>query len=182
MKALLRQLDRLRHTLGVAGLTGLALMLAALAIYWLLARPALQQDASRQQQLAWLRAHPAPVVVQPARQPDAAAALASFYAQFPPATQLSEVTEQLHRLAREQGVTLSLGEYKLDGAGQGRLLRYEILLPVAAGYPQLRRFIDAAGRRFPTLGLKDVSFKREAVAQHTVQTRLNFVLYLSRQP
>lgn len=181
MNRLLRHLDRLLHYLGALGLAGLAMVIAGLAVYFFLAQPAMQQAAAGQRQLAWLRAHPAPAMRQAAKEPGGAEALAEFYRQFPPAAELSGIIEQLHQLAREQGVTLRLGEYKLDAEGQGRLLRYEILLPVDAGYPQLRRFIDAAGRRFPTLGLKDVSFKREVVGNRTVQTRLNFMLYLSRQ-
>lgn len=181
MNMLLRSISILRHYLGIAGLAGLGLALAGLAAYFLMVQPAMEQASSRLQQLDWMRTHPEALMRKVAKEPDAAEALDQFYGQFPRAAELSATIEQLHKLAREHGITLRLGEYKLDAEGQGRLMRYEILLPVDAGYPQLRGFIDAAERRFPTLGLKDVSFKREVVGNRTVQTRLNFVLFLSRK-
>lgn len=179
MNALLQRLDSGRHFLGPVGLIGLILILAGPVFHAVVVQPEIRRAEGVEQAVIAAAAQPARV--KEIEAPDEAEQLAQFYGQFPRASELSALIEKLHGLARENGVTLRLGEYKLDRSAKGMLWRYEILLPVEAGYPELRRFIDAAQSEIATLGLHEIAFKREAVADKAVKTQLRFVLYVLRE-
>lgn len=170
-------LDIGRRYLGPLGLAGLALIVAALLFWLLVVQPEATQAQARQHEVSKVMAHP-PAISKAVDAPDQGEELARFHAQFPHANQLSGLIEKIHVLARKSGVTLRLGEYKLDRSGTDRLWRYEILLPVEAGYPEMRRFIDNVNSEIATLGLKEVTFKREAVGDKAVKIQLKFVLFV----
>jgi len=107
--------------------------------------------------------------------------LAEFYRQFPNASQLNAILEQLHQLAIDNGIVLATGEYKLSGDINNRdLVRYEIIFPVQASYAHLRAFIEAASQKFPTLGLSEINIKRESINESGAQIKLDYVLLMTR--
>ena len=61
------------------------------------------------------------------------------------------------------------------------LARYQILLPVRATYPQLRRFLASAMGELPALGLEDLDLQRKQVADTELEGRIRMTLYLSRR-
>ena len=170
----------LRHTLGISGLLGLALCLAAVGML-AGSRPLALQAQAQQAELVQLRSQPKKEILVEIEPQDDVSALESFYKQFPKVAELTTLMEDLHAIADEQGVVLSLGEYKLVAEEGGKLMRYDIQLPVSASYQHLRNFIAESGKQFPTLGLSEVNLKREAVGEKEVQVKLHFVLYLSGQ-
>jgi len=175
----LLNLHRLRHRLGLAGLAGLAAAVAGLAIYLFAVLPAERQSQSRQHQLVQLRMHPkTDSLAVPARKDDGAA-LDEFYRQFPAMTSLPDLLDRLHAVAEAHEITLDHGEFKFGNEEGGKLLRYEITLPVKGSYPHLRSFIEEAAHKLPTMGLSEISLKREAVGESLVQAKLDFILYMS---
>lgn len=180
MKVLLKNFNFLHHYLGPTGLAGLALLLGSAVVYLGIVVPENHQALINTEALLQAKAHPKNAEVDQAPEIGDAKELEEFYGQFPELKGLSGLVEDLHGLADDSGVILDLGEYKLQVEDDGKLFRYEILLPVKTGYPEMRRFIAGALHQFPTLGLKDISFKREAIAENVAQARLNFVLYLKR--
>ncbi len=181
MNAILLNLYRVRHYLGFAGLAGLAVAISGLAIYLFAALPAEQQAQSKTEQLRHIRTQPVSSgVTAPPRGGDAAA-LAAFYGQFPLMHDLPDLLKTLHVLAQKNEITPGRGDFKFGSVEGDKLLRYEITLPVTCSYPQLLNFIDAAARGLPTMGLSEISLKREAIGDNLVQAKLNFILYLSNQ-
>lgn len=179
MNAVPLHLYRLRHRLGFAGLAGLAVAAGGLAVYLFAVLPAERQAQSGAAQLLHLRMQPkTPSVAEPSRRGDGAA-LAEFYGQFPAMHTLPGLLKTLHALAQKHGITLARADFKFSRAEGEKLLRYEITLPVKCSYLHLRSFIDEAARKLPTMGLSEISLKREAVGDSMVQAKLNFVLYLS---
>lgn len=179
MNSILLSLYRVRHRLGFAGLAGLALAAGALAIYLLAVLPTERQARSNTEQLLNLRTQPKITpIAEPARMGDMAA-LTEFYGQFPPMHDLPDTLKTLHALAHKHEITLDRGDFKFGKAEGDKLLRYEITLPVKCSYPHLRNFIDEAARTLPTLGLSEISLKRETVGDNLVQAKLDFILYLS---
>ena len=182
MKVFLKSFHVAFHYLGPAGVAGSALLLGSAAMYLALVMPETHQLQIHAAQLIQAKAHPRNAELDQAPEVGDAKALEEFYGQFPELKGLSGLIEDLHALADDAGVILELGEYKLQVEDDGKLFRYEILLPIKTGYPEMRRFLADALHTFPTLGLKDVSFKREAIGENVAQARLNFVLYLKRGP
>lgn len=179
MNPLLLGLFRLRLRLGLAGLAGLVVAVGGLAIYLFAALPAERRAQSNAEKLAQLRAQPVlPALAEPPHATDDAA-LAEFYSQFPAMRDLPDLLKTLHQLARKYEIPLERGDFKFGNVEGDKLLGYEITLPVTGSYPQLRGFIDEAARKLPTMGLSEISLKREAADESLVQARLGFILYLS---
>lgn len=180
MNTVLLNLHRLRYRLGFAGLAGLAVAAGGLAIYLFAVLPAERQAQFGAAQLLHLRMqHKTTSVTEPSRSGDGAA-LAEFYGQFPVMRTLPDLLETLHALAQKHGITLGRGDFKFGSAEGGKLLRYQITLPVKCSYPHLRSFIDEAAVKLPTMGLSEISLKREAVGDNLVQAKLDFTLFLSK--
>ena len=110
-------------------------------------------------------------------------ALEKFYQQFPPVSDLSKILAQIHQLALDKGIRLIIGEYKMaPDVNNPRLMRYVIIFPVPSNYKNLHNFIASASEKFPTLGLSEVSLKRDSVKDGAVQIKLSYVLFLNRMP
>jgi len=181
MSGLLRQLESLRHQLGWTGLAGLALIGLGLLFGAMTVWPAQHQLQKKQHELAWLGTQPTQPVTAQAPVLDDAQALQKFYQQFPPVTEISTILEQIHQLAQNKGIRLSVGEYKLtNDAVNPNVQRYEIIFPVEAHYKNLRDFITAASAQFPTLGLTEINIKRDSIGESAAQIKLNYVLLMVR--
>lgn len=178
MTQLLRTIDTLRFWLGTAGQVGLLLMVLLMLFGLLVMLPAQQKLQTLREQLEWMQAQPkaharpAPVLAETQQ-------LQQFYAQFPPQDSLSELLRALHQLAQESGMDLVMGDYKLSHQRDNAALqRYEITLPVKARYGALRAFIAQAALRFPTLGLSDISIKRDGIQDDEAEVKLTYVWLL----
>lgn len=104
--------------------------------------------------------------------------LEAFYALFPSATSLPKWLGFIDKTATKQHLVLNRGDYKLLKTQQGRLMRYEIILPVVGKYTQIRHFIASILHQLPALALSDIQIKRENALSPTVEARLVFVLFL----
>lgn len=175
----LLNLHRLRQLLGVAGLAGLALAIAGLAIYMLAVLPAERQAQAKVEQLAHARMQPASAAVTAPVHMGDRDVLAQFYGQFPAMRNLPDMLQLLHALARKHEITLERGDFKFGKTEGDKLFRYQITLPVKCSYLNLRGFIDDAAHKLPTMGLSEISLKRESVGDGAVQAKLDFVMYLS---
>ncbi len=106
-----------------------------------------------------------------------------FYAQFPAGENLPNCLRLIDKIALKQRLILNRGDYKLTQVkplqtNQGALARYEIVLPVAGQYAQIRQFIAQVLHELPALALTDLQLKRESAQSPTVEARLMFVLLL----
>jgi len=104
--------------------------------------------------------------------------LANFYAFFPPLTTLPDWLERIFAAAEKNGVQLDTGEYKLLQETKRKLARYQMTLPVRGSYAQVRSFIADVLTEVPAAALDDVGFRREAVGNSELDTRIRFTLYM----
>ena len=183
MSQLLRSMEVLRHQLGVLGMLGLLGLFGCVLMGLISLMPAEQALQQKTQELALLRQQPkGNVEVQTPKLNDGQA-LEKFYQQFPPVSDLSKILAQIHQLALDKGIRLVVGEYKMaPDVNNPRLMRYVIIFPVQSNYKNLHNFIASASEKFPTLGLSEVSLKRDSVKDGAVQIKLSYVLFLSRIP
>jgi hypothetical protein len=112
------------------------------------------------------------VVLTPAQQ------LSSFYNDFPPGSDVSEVLSRVWQIANEQQLTLELGEYAMTHEQGARLDQLRITLPLKGSYSQVRKFAFEILRTQPALSLQSLTVRREKLAQDVVDARVILVLFL----
>lgn len=106
--------------------------------------------------------------------------LAEFYRAFPAERYSPQWLEKLIAIAQRNNLVLNRGEYKTTREKVGRLVRYQIILPVRGQYPQIREFLSEIPAEIPIVALENVEFERENIADATVQARIRLVLYLEQ--
>ncbi|MFH1493481.1 MAG: hypothetical protein ABIG70_01620 [Pseudomonadota bacterium] len=107
--------------------------------------------------------------------------LARFYRIFPHESRSPEWLEKLVAVAESRGIRLNEGEYKASYDKAGKLVRYQITLPLKGEYPQIRRFLAALPTELPVVALENVQFERQKVADPNVEARIRLVLFLGRE-
>ena len=110
--------------------------------------------------------------------------MASFNQLLPRADSLQQSLSLLDNAALKQRLALNRGDYKFTQIKQAQtsnalnLSSYEVILPVAGSYSQIRQFIANALQQQPALALSEVKIKRDNAMSANVEARLVFVLYL----
>lgn len=100
--------------------------------------------------------------------------------QLPAQPEATEAIERLYRLARDEKISLSRGEYALGVDPDTKLARYQILLPLRGSYLQIRRFLQALLAQMPALVLEDIDLQRKRIGDSELTGRIRMTLYLSR--
>ena len=126
------------------------------------------------EQLHTAQAIRTPVAQTPAEQ------LESFYAFFPGDDIVPAVLERLFAAAARENLDLPQGDYRVAKESTGRLIRYEIMLPLKGSYPGLRRFIAQSLQETPALSLQGASFVRQGASDIGVDAQVRLALYVRR--
>jgi Tfp pilus assembly protein PilO len=106
--------------------------------------------------------------------------LAEYYRFFPPVRSAPQWLEKLVSLAESSGLSLDQGEYQAAQDKVGRLVRFQMTLPLRGEYPQIRKFLAALPSELPVVALEKVQFERQSIADPEVEARIRLVLYLGR--
>ena len=153
--------------LSAAEKTALAALCTALAFSILVARPL--EERSR---LLLTRIHP-----EAAGSADAK--VAAVYRYLKKEESPTDWLAKLYGIGRATGIELQSASYTTHEAG-GRITRYEIVLPVAGSYSQLRDFLKRATSEIPVLSVDQMSLKRESRNDGALQAELHLTLHLVR--
>ena len=70
-------------------------------------------------------------------------------------------------------------EIKITIDKNGRLLAYEIGLPVRGTYTQVRKFIADVLEQIPAIALDEIVIKREAINVNRIDASIRFTLFLN---
>jgi Tfp pilus assembly protein PilO len=167
------KLARLPHELGPLGLASL-LVLVALGIFqWLVLGPMQARNAELQERVA--RQAPAAQASGPAASSqDRVAAVYDFLRKDQQAT---DWLATLYGIGTATGVQLKSASYRTQPA-DGRIVRYEIVLPVAGSYPQIREFLRRSLAEIPVLSLDQINLKRENRNDGAVNAELRLTLHM----
>jgi hypothetical protein len=115
---------------------------------------------------------PAPVPVQA---PDN---LAAFYGALGTRGSAEQQVKTLFGLATKAGLVLRQGEYKPGYDRNAKVYTYQVNLPVKGSYAAIWQFAMAALRTIPFASLDEITFRRDAIGDATVDARLKLTLYL----
>lgn len=180
-RALQWQPRRWLRALGWPGVLAVGLLVMSAAFYFSALEPAEQHlDQVRQTALSLReQVQRAGADMQAFDRP--AEQLAKFYRLFPSEKTLPDWLGKIFAAAQAQGLVLEQGEYKAMADKGGRLLRYEITLPVKGEYPQIRKFLAGLAADVPIAGLDHIQFERQKVGTSTVEAKIRLALYLEQQ-
>lgn len=104
--------------------------------------------------------------------------LLAFYRFFADHQDIPDLLEQIYEHASAIGLRLDRGEYRVISDKTGKLLRYQITLPVKGTYPQIRGFVANILKDIPTLSLDNINFKKQKITDPTVDSEIKLSLYL----
>jgi hypothetical protein len=90
--------------------------------------------------------------------------LAAFYAALAQPESAPDLLRRLHRVARDQGLMLDQAEYRPLPDPEGKLTRYQILLP--------------AGSDVPGLAVDSINFQRQQIGDPVVEAQIKLTLFL----
>ncbi|MCC7549127.1 MAG: hypothetical protein IT532_15305 [Burkholderiales bacterium] len=163
------------------GMAGVVMAAAALVIALGAGRPMLERLQSLEREARTLGARSASTGAEASpRTPHGQ--LSNFYAFFPPPSALPDLLSRMQRAARDNGLTLPRGEYRLVRDPAFALARYQITYPVQGAYAQVRGFVNDVLDGVPAAALEEMTLERDDVSQGVLEARVRFSLYLGTQP
>ena len=159
--------------LGRVGLAGAVLIAGSLVYDAAVVRP---REAALEEQL--IRNAAARRLAEAQRARAATEADASLAQQPTLAPAAAAALRRLFSAADKAGLELVQGEYRLTELTEAHLRRYQLSLPVAGGYPEIRAFLVQALNADPALALSAIQLRRERIESPDLEALLNFTLYL----
>jgi hypothetical protein len=159
--------------LGAPACVAIALCVSGAAAWaWLL-----PQRAAQARVMARPLPTPSSLVTAPPP-PSANQNLADFYQVLGEKRYAEQQVKVLFDLAAKSNLVLSQGEYKSAYDKASRVGTYQIILPVKGPYQAIWQFAMQGLREMPFASLDEIGFRRDTIADATVEARLRFTLYL----
>jgi hypothetical protein len=165
---------RLRDAVGGLGLAALALMAAAAAFHFLVLRPLEARNKQLTERLSLQEPHAD--VAQPGSATDKVGAVYQFLRKN---EELTDWLAKLHGIGTATGVQMKSASYRTHDT-EARIVRYEMVLPLAGSYPQIRDFLGRALAEIPVMSVDQLTLKRENRVDGIVQAELRLALHLVR--
>ena len=106
--------------------------------------------------------------------------LAEFYKLFPQQNQLTDTVGKIFEIAKAQGLALPQGEYRVADEQAGKLRRFQMLFPVKAEYPSIRRFLASLATDVPAAVLEHIQFERQKIGDPQVEATIKLALYVEQ--
>ncbi|HEV3009022.1 MAG TPA: GspMb/PilO family protein [Burkholderiales bacterium] len=158
-------MKRLLDHIGLAGVAAIALLAAALAFSNFVLTPLEDRGARLQDHLS----RKAPAAAQPGA--DKVAAVYEFLQKDEDTT---DWLAKLHGIGVATGVQLKSASYRTQKT-DARIVRTEIVLPVAGSYTQIRDFLKRSLAEIPVLSLDSISIKR---GERAIQAEMRLTLHM----
>jgi Tfp pilus assembly protein PilO len=84
---------------------------------------------------------------------------------------------KLHAIGTATGIQVRTATYRTQPT-EGRIVRYEIVLPVAGSYGQIRDFLKRATLEIPVLSIDQVTLKKEEKKGAALQAEMRLTLHM----
>lgn len=108
--------------------------------------------------------------------------LAAFYQLFPSEHDATDSVGAIAAIAQRDGLGLQQAEYKVERDKTGRLIRFQMSLPLKGDYQAIRRFLSHLRAELPMVSLEQVQFDRQKVGDPLVDAKIRLVIFLGRSP
>lgn len=164
------RLYRVRDELGATGMAAIMLFVAAALFMSLVLQPLKEKNRVLAAKAEMVDNRAAPLA-------NTGEKLAAVYDYLRKPEQTTDWLAKLYAIGKATGVELAQASYKTQSAS-GKLERYEIVVPLAGSYTQMREFLKRALAEIPVLSLDQISLKRENRRDGTVQAELRLTLHM----
>lgn len=169
------------RSLGFPGVVAIGLLAVCPAFYFSSLVPAQQRLDQARSHAVILQARMERVAREPVRERRSPTEqLAAFYRVFPMSKDTPEWLGKLIAAAESRGIKLDQGEYTATPDRAGKLVRFQMSLPVRGEYPQIRKFLAALPGEVPLVALELVQFERQKIADPQVEAKIKLALYLEQ--
>jgi Tfp pilus assembly protein PilO len=169
LKTTLQKIRRFGAELGVMGRVSLGVLVAAAIFMAFVLQPLQEKNRALQSKVA----RQSPAAQQAGNSSEKLGALYG-YLEKPEAT--TDWLAKLYAIGKATGVELQSANYRTQKA-EGRLERYEIVLPLTGSYAQMRDFLKRSLAEIPVLSLDQITLKRETRRDGAVQAEVRMTLH-----
>jgi Tfp pilus assembly protein PilO len=168
----MERLLQLHHQLGGLGLAALALMAAAAAFHFMVLKPLEASNAQLEDRVS--RQSPRAAAGAPG---NAAYQVAQVYEYLQKDEETTDWLAKLHGIGGATGVQLKSASYRTEKTA-GRMVRYEMVLPLVGSYPQIRDFLQRARAEIPVMSIDQLTLKRDSRDDGALQAELRLTLHM----
>ncbi len=166
------RLARLRDSIGAMGMAALALLACAGAFQLLVVQPLeARSELAREAAARQVRRAEAP------QNGSAAEKVAAVYHYLKKDEQTTDWLAKLHGIGLATGVQLRAASYRTERS-EGRIQRYEIVLPVSGTYVHIRDFLQRSLAEIPVMSVDQLTLKRESRDEDVLQAELHLTLHI----
>jgi hypothetical protein len=172
-KTMTEKLLRLRDELGVPGLAALAFIALIALTNCLVVAPL--QTRSVELQMRSAAATPAAQSGSVGGSTDHK--IGAVYDFLGKSDQATDWLAKLHGIGVATGLQMKSASYRTREA-EGRIVRYEIVLPVTGSYAQIRDFLKRSLAEVPVMSIDQLALKRETRKDGALQAELRLTLHM----
>lgn len=158
-------LRRLQEYLGTTGVAAVCLLAAAAAFSSFVLGPLEARGTLMQEKLS------KKTTTQPGSDK-----VAAVYEYLKKDEDITDWLAKLHGIATATGVQLRSASYRSQQT-EGRIERYEIVLPASGSYAQIRDFLQRSLAEIPILSLDHLKLKREDRSNGEIQAEMRLTLH-----
>ena len=155
--------------IGVAGVAAIGLLAAALFFSNFMVKPLEQKNLSLTE-----------AATRQGRKADSAQSgekVAAVYEYLRKEEDTTDWLAKLHGIGTATGIQMRTASYRTQPT-EGRIVRYEIVLPIAGSYPQIRDFLTRSLAEMPAMSIDQLTLRRESRNDATLHAELRMTLHM----
>jgi hypothetical protein len=159
-------MKRIIERIGMAGVAAIGLLAAALFFSNFMVKPLEQRNALLKES-ASRKTNTAP----------SGEKVAAVYAYLQKEEDTTDWLAKLHGIGTATGIQMRAATYGTKPA-EGRIVRYEIVLPVAGSYAQIRDFLKRAQAEIPVMSIDQVTLKKDEKKGGAIHAEMRLTLHM----
>jgi Tfp pilus assembly protein PilN len=159
-------MKRIVERIGRAGVAAIGLLAAALFFSNFMVKPLEQRNALLKES-ASRKTNTAP----------SGEKVAAVYAYLQKEEDTTDWLAKLHGIGTATGVQMRAASYSTKPA-EGRIVRYEIVLPLAGSYAQIRDFLKRAQAEIPVMSIDQVTLKKDEKKGGAIHAEMRLTLHM----
>lgn len=166
--------------LGLPGALGVGALALGLGLYFSTVQPVEKRLEAARNAATSLQKRSAQAGKDPNETASLGEQLAAFYRIFPGEQDAIDSVGKIVAIARRDGLALLQAEYKSEHDKAGKLVRFEMSLPLKGEYRTIRRFLFDLHAEMSNVSLEQVQFERQKVGDPLVDARLRLAIYAGK--